>query len=342
VTENARVGAIEEMLLSQAVRATFEQNELDATTQYAEGSLQERRLDKVKIPRLSDVVDNLFPICAKSGVSNAVADALAGYLAPFVGSGPYAALFDSEEFDQADPPTPGVSLFDIDAVSGHPVLATLTTQVILCEILRQIRRPENLGRPGMLVIEEAGVLAGNSPELVSFIGAAWKTFRKLGFSCVGLTNEVDDYARKPGPREIWNVSPNKIILRMLEKDLQKALAGSGDGTTPPLIEDKQVGELIASLTKKDGAYSQGLWWSDEATGTFVFIPTGFDYWCAASKPIEVATVYEVAEAMGKVERPYFAAVQWLAQNFPTGVRSPIGGLRKLTEEELASARERSV
>jgi hypothetical protein len=74
----------------------------------------------------------------------------------------------------------------------------------------------------------------------------------------------------------------------------------------------------------------------------VFIPTGFDYWCAASKPIEVATVYEVAEAMGKVERPYFAAVQWLAQNFPTGVRSPGGGLRKLTEEELASARERSI
>jgi hypothetical protein len=342
VTENARVGAIEEMLLSQAVRATFEHNELDARTEYTEGNLQERRMDRVKIPRLSDVLDNLFPICAKSTLSTSVAETLTGYLAPFVGNGPYAALFDREEFDEADPATPGVSLFDIDAVSGHPVLSTLTTQVILCEILRQIRRPENRGKPGMLVIEEAGVLAGSSPELVSFISDAWKTFRKLGFSCVGLTNEVDDYARKPGPREIWNVSPNKIILRMLEKDLQKAVSGSADGAFPPLIEDKHIGELIGSLTKKDGAYSQGLWWSDEAKGTFVFIPTGFDYWCAASKPIEVETVYEVSTAFGNAMRPYFSAVKWLAENFPMGVRHPHGGLRKLTETELAEARERRV
>lgn len=341
VTENARVGAIEEMLISESVRATFEQNELDARTEYTKGNLQERNIDRVKIPRLSDVLENLFPICAKSSVSNSVAENIAGYLAPFVGSGPYAALFDREEFDEADPPTPGVSLFDIDAVSGHPVLSTLTTQLILCEILRQIRRPENRGKPGMLVIEEAGVLAGGSSELVEFITSAWKTFRKLGFSCIGLTNEVDDYARKPGPREIWNVSPNKIILRMLEKDLQKALLGSSDGAFPPLIEDKHIGELISSLSKKDGAYSQGLWWSDETKGTFVFIPTGFDYWCAASKPVEVETVYEVSLAFGNVERPYFSAVKWLAKHFPAGVRYPHGGLRRLTEAELALARERS-
>ena len=212
-------------------------------------------------------------------------------------------------------------------------------QKILAEILRQIRRPENRGRPGMLVIEEAGVLSEGSPELVSFIQSAWKTFRKLGFSCVGLTNEVDDYVRKAGPREIWNVSPNKIILKMTDKDLQKALVGNPEAGQAPLIEEAHLGKLIASLKKEDGEYSQGLWWSDEAKGTFMFMPTGFDYWCAASKPIEVATVYEVWRAQG--EASYFAAVAWLAKNFPRGVLDREGKLRNLSPEELNSASGRA-
>ena len=341
VSENARIGATEEMLLAQAVQAAFEQNQLDAHTEYFGGGLREKSATRVRIPRLSDVLENLFPLAAKAGLESSVAKGLAALFAPFVGQGPYAALFDRVESEEADAPTPGVSLFDIDAVASHPVLSTLTTQLILCEILRQLRRPENRGRAGMLVIEEAGVLAGDSPEIVQFIRDAWKTFRKLGMACVGLTNEVDDYAIKPGPREIWNVSPNKVILRMLEKDLQKALSGSAERGFPPLIEDKLIAQLIGSLRKKDGVYSQGLWLSDEAKGTFVFVPTGYDYWCAASKPIEVETVYALKDAFSDSARGFFKAVEWLARNHPNGIRNADQSLRKLTREELALARERS-
>lgn len=185
------------------------------------------------------------------------------------------------------------------------------------------------------MIEEAGVLAGDSPEIVQFIRDAWKTFRKLGMACVGLTNEVDDYAIKPGPREIWNVSANKVILRMLEKDLQKALCGSAERGFPPLIEDKLIAQLIGSLRKKDGVYSQGLWWSDEAKGTFVFMPTGYDYWCAASKPIEVETVYAVPKKLGN----FRAAVTWIAEQFPRGVIGKDGRPRSLRPEEFPSKGE---
>lgn len=332
VSKQMVLGALEERLLSDAVRLAFEQNELDAQTAYQGGSLQEISLSQVKIPRLSDVRNNLFTVAGTSGVSPAVVGALAESLTPFVGQGPYAALFDREEFDLVDPATPGVSLYDIDAVASHPLLSTLTTQMILSEILRQICRPENKGRPGMLVIEEAGVLAGSSPEIVAFIQDAWKTFRKLGIICVGLTNEVDDYRVKPGPREIWNISPNKVILKMLAKDLEKA--GSREGEHAPLIDDAHLINLIGSLTKKDGVYSQGLFLSDETKGTFVYSPTGYDYWCAASKPIEVATVYRIADAFQKEEKPFFEAVSWLAQNFPGGVRDSKGYLRELQNEDL--------
>lgn len=333
VSKDARFEAREEMLVSAAIRRAFEQAELDAQTAYSPTGLIDQSPSLMKIPRLTDVVENLFPVAAGAHIPTAAAEALAQEFAPFLGAGPYAALFDREDWDDLDPQTPGVSLYDIDAVAGHPVLATLTTQIILSEILRQIRRPANRGRPGMLVIEEAGVLAGSSPAIVSFIQDAWKTFRKLGIACIGLTNEVDDFALKPGPREMWNVSPNKVILRMLEKDLQKALTGNLDQGLSPLISDRHVGSLIQSLTKRDGHFSQGLWWSDETVGTFVFSPTGYDYWCAASKPIEVETVHHVASCLSDDSRPYFAAVRWLATHYPRGVRSPDGTLRRLLSEE---------
>lgn len=333
VSQNARIEAVEEMLLSQAVKTTFEQQYLDASTEFKNGSLQDKAQGKVQIPRLSDIVDNLFPVCAKLQISKSVAENLTQYLSPFLENGAYRNLFNKIEYDELDPKTPTVSLFDIDAVTAHPVLSTLTTQMILSEILRQIRRPENIGRPGMLVIEEVGVLAQGSKELVQFITDAWKTFRKLGFACVGLTNEVDDYV-KDGAREIWNVSANKIILKMTSKDLQKAL--HGEAGYPALIKDTLFGNIIGSLKKEDGRYSQGFWWSDEVQGSFTYIPTGFDYWCSASKPIEVQTVYDVSAlfAQNNHYKPFFEAIKFLANRVPNGIRDAHGALRRLTKDEL--------
>lgn len=299
--------------------------------EFIDGKLKQKDAGKLKIPCLSDVVHNLFPVCSKLQLPD-VAENLKKLLSPFLDNGAYKDVFNKDEYDDIEPKTPTVSLYDIDFVSNHPVLSTITTQIILSELLRQIRRPENMGRPGMLIIEEVGVLAQGSPELVRFIQDAWKTFRKLGFCCVGLTNEVDDYVKKAGAREIWNVSANKIVLKMASKDLQKAILD--ESGFPPLFNDKLVGDIISSLKKEDGKYAQGFWWSDETRGSFVYIPTGFDYWCSASKSIEVNTVYEVANALSHKRKPFFEAICFLAEKFPNGVRTIDGSLRNLTKDEL--------
>ena len=362
VSKDVSLGAVEEMVLSSCVKDAFAQNELDASLVYDSGHLQNKSISerKRKIPRLKDVLDNIHPYCAKAKISTTIADSLCQNFSPFLENGPYGALFDKDAWEEEESKTPGVSLYDIDAVASHPVLSTLTTQIILSEILRQMRRPENKGIPGMLVIEEAGVLAQGSPELVAFIQEGWKTFRKLGICCVGLTNEVDDYVKKAGPREIWNVSPNKIILRMLEKDIQKALTKEDE--LPALIEEAHIGKLISSLRKEDGNYSQGLFWSDETRGTFIYMPTGFDYWCAASKPVEVSLVHDVAKQFEKIfekkfpkefandvarevskdfgdkpkcqPKPYFSAVSLLAKSFPKGVRDSLGNVCSLSALEM--------
>lgn len=277
VSPGVRLGAIEEMLLSEGVRMSFEMNELDAHTEYHSGALRASAPGRVRVPRLSDVVENLFPVATGMKIPLSIPESLRAFLAPFVGSGPYAALFDAEAFDDFDPPTPGFSLYDLDGLSGNVVLQSLVTQCILAEILRQIRRPENAGVAGMLVIEEVGVLAGESLELVSFVQDAWKRFRKMGITCVGLTNQVKDYLELAGPREIWAVSPNKVILRMLDLDLGLARAAFKEGKAS-LFSREHHFDVVASLHKADGHYSDGLWLGDETQGTFTYVPTGFDYW----------------------------------------------------------------
>ncbi|MBP9706503.1 MAG: hypothetical protein KBD78_02605 [Oligoflexales bacterium] len=337
VSQDLFIGAVEEMLLATAIKSAFDHNELDANFAYGDGHFKEVQSQQRRTPRLSDIVQNLFPIAAKLDIPQDTAAKLAANFAPFIGNGPYAALFDQTAMQDSENVTPGVTLYDIDAVASNPVLSTITSQMILSEIIRQVRKPENVGRPGLLVIEEVGVLAAGSKELVAFIQDAWKTFRKLGICCIGLTNEVDDYLLKNGPREIWNVSPNKIFLKMSEKDLDKAVLGE-----VPLITDSTIGQVLRTLVKKDGEFSQGLWWSDVAKGTFIYNPTGFDYWCAASKPIEVNTVYKVAGCFSGSKKPFFLAAGYLSQHFPLGVRHGDGSLRALTDEELSLIKQGGV
>jgi len=329
VSPDAKLGAIEEMLLAESIKLAYEQVELEAGTEYTDGRLHAKLVERIRIPRLADVVENLYPVAARSEVPKSTPETLRALLSPFLGSGPYAQLFDREEFEDADVNTPGFSLYDLDGLSGNPILTTIVTQCILAEILRQLRKPENRGVPGMLIVEEVGVLAGESPELVVFIRDAWKRFRKLGVECVGLTNQVKDYLELPGPREIWSVSPNKIILRMLEQDLAIAKAAYAEGK-PSIFSNPYHFEIAASLKKVDGRYSDGFWLGDEVKGTFTYMPTGTDYWCAASKPIELDSVDLIARKLGSVAM----AVERLGAAFPSGVRGPSGNLRSLSQDEV--------
>ncbi|MEN9826550.1 MAG: hypothetical protein RI953_2295, partial [Pseudomonadota bacterium] len=231
-----------------------------------------------------------------------------------------------------------LTLCDLDGVSGDPVLLVLTVQAIILEILRLVK-PASDGipsPPSLLIIEEVGVLASESPALVSFIRDAWKTMRKFGVTCVGVTNEVSDYTDKAGPKEIWNVSPNKLILTQNPSaiaEMESRIAEGKNGLVPNLY----VCEILRSLKMQKGEYAEAFWMGESAQGTYVYVPTGFDYWCAASDPIELAIVRTLAAQMREREpscvNPTFKAICSLAESFPKGVRER-GELRALTASEI--------
>ena len=285
------------------------------------------------LPRLSDVVANFAGVAALKGLRSESVDELTRQLAAFVGDGRYAGFFDSAASAEPMAATPKVSLYDFGSIED-PLVRSLTLFICVAEVVRQVMRPENQGRPGVLLVDEAGVLLSQpgeaGAELVRFVQTAWKTFRKLGVACIGSTNEPADYAEKAGPRTIWFNSPTKVFLRLKPDDLKLARLSNDAAGRPALIDDPLLGELALSLRKVDGAYSQGLWVSDETRGSFTYVPSGYDYWLAASKPMEVANFHRVAEALGSRR----AALHWLATAHPSGVRDAHGRVRSLALEEV--------
>jgi hypothetical protein len=331
----AELTAEHSMILSEALRKTFEANYVDARTMFREGKLVARPAESVHVPRLSQVVDKFTQVCEEKSIPLDYAAWLRAKLSPFCGQGPYANIFDREVMASAEAPTPAVTLIDLDGVADDPILCTLTAQICISDILRQVKRKENVGRTGRLIVEEAGVLGSRNPELVGFVQTAWKTFRKLNYTCIGLTNEVDDYRLKDAPRTIWQISPTKVILPMSPDERAKAASEDRVTGVPRLIGSDHHIELIASLRKRDGVFSQGLW-IGETAGTFTYAPTGYDYWLAASKPEEVTTVDRLAAAIGG-ERQYWEAVSWLAKHRPFGFRTEDRRVRAMTDAEIAEA-----
>lgn len=345
LSPKADLTAMHTRVLSDALRRTFEEKSRQSVSVFDEvtGRVIAKECTQVLLPRLSEVVSHLPAACDALQFAPQIAIALAENLSPFMGGGPYAKFFDVAAVEEVSPVIPLLTLCDLDGVSGDPVLQVLTTQVLILEILRLVKpKCDAQGNvipnpPSLLILEEVGVLASESPALVSFIRDAWKTMRKYDVTCVGVTNEVSDYTEKPGPKEVWNVSPNKLILTQNSSaigEMETKIKEGKNGLVPSLYHC----EILRSLKMQKGEFSEALWMGDTTQGTYVYIPTGFDYWCAASNPIELVTLRRVTEAFGKrsIEcvNPYFKAVSLLAQNFPQGIRSSHGELKELSEEEL--------
>ncbi len=332
--------------LSDALRLTFEEKSRQSGSRFDKetGHVVSSISKQSQLPRLSEVVNNLPAACDALQFAPQIATQLVELLSPYVGQGPYAKFFDAVGIVESKSTPPLLTLCDLDGVAGDPVLLVLSVQAVILEILRLVKPALDASGnmipnpPSLLIIEEVGVLSAESPALVTFIRDAWKTMRKFGVTCVGVTNEVSDYTEKPGPKEIWNVSPNKLILTQNPSaiaEMETRIREGKNGLVPSLYHC----ELLKSLKMVKGAYADAFWMGENTQGSFVYVPTGFDTWCAASDPIELATLKQVAAEVSKksadnsgTQKTMFQTVSALATLFPQGVRGP-SGLRSLTEQE---------
>jgi hypothetical protein len=107
-----------------------------------------------------------------------------------------------------------------------------------------------------------------------------------------------------------------------------------------LVPSLYVCDVLRSLKMQKGEFAEAFWMGESTQGTYIYIPTGFDYWCAASDPIELATLKNLAQAISsnlsnasQYSKPMFSAVSLLAEYFPKGIREK-GELRSLSPSEI--------
>ena len=255
-------------------------------------------------------------VCAKLNYPQDYAKYLQNKLLSFCSGGLYGNIFNQDTYSDSEGDLKQINLYDMNGILSDPILKIIATQICICDILRIMQHKRNFGKNSVFLIDEAGVLLENNlnnSELVSFVITAWKTFRKAKAVCYGIANLVDDYKDKEACKAIWNISPHKIILKMTSNDINAAREiKKGENKALFSYEDEVI---VKSLGKINEKYSQGYFISDDLqTGTFSYVPTGFDYWLSVSRKEEI----ETCELVKKKKGSYWEAVKALSEFMPFG------------------------
>lgn len=323
----------EETILAEAIYKTYEDNHQSSGSRYIksespdEVGVYESTDGKVALPRMSDIANKLKVVAGQMDITEARVDILREKLLPFFGKGPYAEIFDQQGFEQPDVRAPGLTIYDLDAMSEGPV-RTIVTLILIAEIERQIRHPLNRGRNGCLIVEEAGDnLKSKSPQLAEYIKSAYTRFAKIKVSCGAITNKIEHYTTIPACRTAWGQSSTNIILPVYNDSERSAL--------PELLKNDYLAELACDLKKEPGAFSEFLWLGDEVRGTVSYVPTGYDYWLAINHSEDVDALTYAFE----IHRTWQKAIDCLAELRPLGFRDDSQELYFIGESEKRRIKE---
>ena len=335
LVSKTEISATEMVLLSDSILKTYRDNQSFSKEEFimsddpdSLGEYHEKK-GQIRLPRLSDVVDSFNTVCDIKNISPEVAISLRDKLIPFFGSGPYALIFDRTEYQEPAAKAPGITLYDLELINSDPILTTITSLIIVSDIERQVNDPINKGRMGCLVVDEAGEnLKGDTPELVQFIKKAFTTFRKKNIVCKVITNDPEHY-ELPALRSARAIAANEIILPM-DPDAITVMEGLYDGKG--MFSNPYYYELVKSLVKRDGAFSELFYIGNAFKGTFAYVPTGFDYWLAVNKDEDRYNIESIRERGLNLRQ----TVTLLAKTFPMGVRGANGKLRHLSNDEIDS------
>lgn len=279
--------------------------------------------------RMQDIINSLAEVAAIKKENESLVFSLKDKLSPFYDSGQFSNIFDQITYEKSQEETPCVIIYDLCELQNQKVLLTVTTQVLINEIVRQIYR--NKGRKGFLMIDEAGQnLGGNNESLARFVEQAFAIFRKKGVKCVGIDNDVSRFATERALKAMWDASETKIILPTDATTAEKFVKGPKDSEgkqTPLVVGFDRYAELLPSLEKKSGYFADIMFHGKFHKGTFTFAPCGHLYWLAVNKDIEKENFYTVVDIFGDINSEYavLTALDWLAENYPAGKRNPITG-----------------
>ena len=189
------------------------------------------------------------------------------------------------------------------------------TMAVFEEIRQTIKRPENQGREGLIILEEIGMLGRNNPTASAMVVDFAETMRKLGFWLISLTPRPQNYFELEAGKAMWSVADNFLFLQM-SADNVEFLAKQSQ------LLDEANKEIIKSLRTKRGQYADVFYMNKKKTrqGAFRYFQSPLDRWLA---PTNSKDASEAGKALRKFRDDKWRALTYLAEKFPQGVEASI-------------------
>ena len=297
--------------ISQALRLAFESKARAAGIRYIDGKLVESESSHEPLVTLDDVMAQLGALTgiAEFEKYGQAIDEVSRKLRPFYSDGIYASFF------RQTTPTPkskpvDLYVYDLDGLSGDPILQTLATMSVVDEIRRKIKTDQGRERGGFVVIEELGMLGRNNPVAKDFVIDAAETFRKLGFFLIGLTPDPANYFKTEAGQAMWAVADHYLFLAMKDdnvKFLQEKSELLGEASA----------QIVKSLRTIRGRYAECFYIhkTKEFSGTFRSVPSAHELWLM---PTHRPDALEAQRTLEKFPNSPELALEDLVRRFPNG------------------------
>lgn len=229
-----------------------------------------------KIPTLSDFRSEL-----QSLGDHRVKD-FSSILYSWCGNTAFGKMLDGETTISLDKDLTTIELKGLDS---YPELQNVML-LIFTDFIRN-KMMEDRTKRSLLIVDEAWKLF-DTPCGANFAIEAFRTFRKFRAGIWAISQNINDFKARP---EIANAilqnTPNRIILRQSGanwEDFQKTLS----------LNDREL-EVIQSLRKDKGKFSELLFIQEENKTVLRLEPSPLSYWICTTDPADQRKIDECKE-----------------------------------------------
>ncbi|MBI4404095.1 MAG: ATP-binding protein [Deltaproteobacteria bacterium] len=250
-----------------------------------------------KNPRLSDLRKILLEDKAVE------LNRLGKILGPWCGDTPYGKLIDRDTTIELCRP---VVCFDLKGLETFPDLQAIALYLITEHIWREVQKDRQ--RLKFLILDECWKLLETAS---AFIAEVFRTSRKYLWGIIGISQNIDDFAKSKIASAILPNTSIKWVLKQKGADQTR------------LKEVLQLNEremaAIASLHQQRGVYSQAFLMVEDTHCLVTVEPTALEYWVATSDARDIGHFDE--ETKKHPSKSQLEILKELSQKYPRGVAS---------------------
>lgn len=232
----------------------------------------------------------------------------------WIQQGQYAQLLDRPTNVDLDA---RVTYVDLGGVGEDSPLMPVIVLLLNDLIYRRAQRYG--GRERLLVVADEVWAILKDPAAAGLVNDMYRRFRKFGASALGISQRLSDFSETEGAQAILGNASWWWLLPPADRDAVIRLAHLSD------LETAQ----LDSLSSRGGEFSEALvlarFGDHTESGVIQVIPTGLEFWLAASGAAEKKLRHEYVDGCGG---DVWRAVQELARDHPRGADLLFGGGEK--------------